>query len=48
MVIKGQLTAHEDVEIAGRFEGSINVMGHLVIVESAAHVVGDIGVPHEL
>jgi cytoskeletal protein CcmA (bactofilin family) len=42
VVIKGQLTAHEDVVIAGRLEGSITVTGHLVIVESGAHVVGDI------
>ena len=42
VVIKGQLTAHEDVVIAGRLEGSINVTGHLVIVESGARVVGDI------
>ena len=42
VVIKGELTAHEDVVIAGRLEGSINVSGHLVIVQSGAHVVGDI------
>ncbi|HEU4926218.1 MAG TPA: polymer-forming cytoskeletal protein [Vicinamibacterales bacterium] len=42
MVIKGELKAHEDVVIAGRVEGSINVTGHLVVVEAGAHVVGDI------
>ena len=42
MVIKGELSAHEDVVIAGRVEGSIKVTGHLVIVEAGAHVVGDI------
>ena len=42
VVIKGELSAHEDVVIAGRVEGSINVSGHLVIVEAGAHVVGDI------
>jgi cytoskeletal protein CcmA (bactofilin family) len=41
-VIKGELSAKEDVVIAGRVEGSINVTGHLVVVESGAHVVGDI------
>jgi cytoskeletal protein CcmA (bactofilin family) len=42
VVIKGELTAHEDVVIAGRVEGSINVTGHLVVVEAGAHVAGDI------
>src|SRR5688572_30687428 len=42
LVIKGELTAHEDVVIAGRVEGSISVTGHLVVVEAGAHVAGDI------
>ena len=42
VVIKGELKAHEDVVIAGRVEGSINVTGHIVVVEAGAHVVGDI------
>ena len=42
VVIKGTLAAHEDVVIAGRLEGSINVTGHLVVVEAGACVVGDI------
>jgi cytoskeletal protein CcmA (bactofilin family) len=42
VVIKGELTAHEDVVIAGRVEGSINVIGHLVVVEAGAHVAGDV------
>jgi cytoskeletal protein CcmA (bactofilin family) len=42
VVIKGELSAHEDVVIAGRVEGLINVIGHLVTVESGAHVAGDI------
>jgi cytoskeletal protein CcmA (bactofilin family) len=42
VVIKGELSAKEDFVIAGRVEGSINVTGHLVVVESGAHVVGDI------
>jgi cytoskeletal protein CcmA (bactofilin family) len=42
VVIKGELSAQEDVVIAGRVEGSINVSGHLVTVEAGAHVVGDI------
>lgn len=42
VVIKGELSAHEDVVIAGRVEGLINVAGHVVVVEPGAHVVGDI------
>jgi cytoskeletal protein CcmA (bactofilin family) len=42
VVIKGELTAHEDVVIAGRVEGLINVTGHRVVVEAGAHVAGDI------
>lgn len=42
VVIKGELSAKEDVVIAGRVEGSINVTGHLVVVEPGAHVIGDI------
>lgn len=42
LVIKGELTAQEDVIIAGRVEGSINVTGHRVVVEAGAHVAGDI------
>jgi len=42
VVIKGELTAHEDVVISGRIEGSITVTAHRVIVEVGAHVVGDV------
>ena len=42
VVIKGELTAHEDVVIVGRVEGMIHVTGHLVVVEAGAHVTGDI------
>ena len=42
VVIKGELTAREDVVIAGRVEGSINVVGHKVVIQAGAHVVGDI------
>ena len=42
IVIKGELTAHEDLVIAGRLEGSIHVTGHFVTVEAGASVVGDI------
>ena len=42
VVIKGELTAHEDVIIAGRVDGLINVTGHRVVVEAGAHVAGDV------
>jgi cytoskeletal protein CcmA (bactofilin family) len=42
VVIKGELTAREDLVVAGRVEGTISVTGHLVVVEAGAHVVGDI------
>jgi cytoskeletal protein CcmA (bactofilin family) len=42
VVITGELTAHEDVIIAGRVEGLINVNGHDVVVEAGGHVAGDI------
>ena len=42
VVIKGELTADEDVIIAGRVDGSINVAGHSVVVEAGARVAGDI------
>jgi cytoskeletal protein CcmA (bactofilin family) len=42
LVIKGELTAQEDVVITGRVEGLINVTGHRVMVEAGAHVAGDV------
>jgi cytoskeletal protein CcmA (bactofilin family) len=42
IVIKGDITAREDLVISGRIEGSITVDGHSVIVRSGADVVADI------
>jgi cytoskeletal protein CcmA (bactofilin family) len=42
VVIKGELSAREDVVIAGRVEGTINVEGHLVVVEPGGHVSADV------
>jgi cytoskeletal protein CcmA (bactofilin family) len=42
VVIKGELTAQEDLVIAGRVEGTISVTGHLVVVEAGAQVAGDV------
>lgn len=42
IVIKGEVTAREDVTIAGRVEGSITVDGHALTVAPGANVVADI------
>jgi cytoskeletal protein CcmA (bactofilin family) len=42
LVIKGEVTAQEDLVIAGRLEGSIHVTQHFVTVEAGACVAGDI------
>ena len=42
LVIKGELTAHENLVLAGRVEGSIHVTGHVVTVDEGACVIGDI------
>jgi cytoskeletal protein CcmA (bactofilin family) len=42
IVIKGDMTAREDVVISGRVEGSITVEGHSVTVKDGAQLVADI------
>ena len=42
IVIKGDLTAREDIVISGRVEGSITVEGHSVTVKDGAELVADI------
>lgn len=42
IVIKGDLTAHEDIVVSGRVEGSITVVGHAVTVTAGARLVADI------
>lgn len=42
IVIKGELSAREDVTVAGRIEGSIHVDGHVLTVAPGANVVADI------
>ncbi len=42
VVIKGELSAREDVVIAGRVEGTISVEGHLVVVEPGGQRGGDV------
>jgi cytoskeletal protein CcmA (bactofilin family) len=40
--IKGELTASEDVTIAGSVEGTIKIEGHVVIVEPGGRVAADV------
>lgn len=42
IVIKGDLTAHEDIVISGRVEGSISVEDYSVTVKPGAELVADI------
>jgi cytoskeletal protein CcmA (bactofilin family) len=42
IVIKGDVTAREDIVISGRVEGSITVEGHSVTVKDGAELVADI------
>lgn len=42
IVIKGELTAQEDIVVSGRVEGSITVPGHAVTVRPGAVLVADI------
>lgn len=42
IVIKGEVTAREDVTIAGRIEGSIRVDGHALTVAPGASVIADV------
>ena len=42
IVVRGEMTAQEDVLIAGRIEGSIRIEGHRVTVAPGAQVIADI------
>jgi cytoskeletal protein CcmA (bactofilin family) len=42
IVVKGDITAGEDLVISGKVEGSVAVDGHTVIVRQGADVVADI------
>lgn len=42
IVIKGEVTAREDLVISGRIEGSIEVVGHSITVNPGAKVAADI------
>ena len=42
IVIKGDLTAQEDIVISGRVEGSISVENHSITVKPGAELVADV------
>jgi cytoskeletal protein CcmA (bactofilin family) len=42
IVIKGQVTAQEDLVVAGRIEGTVQIDGHVVTVMAGGHVAADI------
>src|ERR671918_33274 len=42
VVIKGELTAREDIVIGGRIEGSVRIDGHSVTINAGAQVVADV------
>jgi cytoskeletal protein CcmA (bactofilin family) len=42
LFIKGDITAHEPLMIAGRVDGTIHVTGHIVTVERGARIDADI------
>jgi cytoskeletal protein CcmA (bactofilin family) len=42
IVIKGEITAQEDLVISGRVEGSISVDGHAVTVNDGAQVAAQV------
>jgi cytoskeletal protein CcmA (bactofilin family) len=42
VLVKGELSAQEDIVIAGRVEGTIIVEGHLVVIEGGGQVAADI------
>ena len=42
IVIKGEMTAAEDVTIAGKVEGSIKIDGHALTVAQGANVLADV------
>ena len=42
IVVKGDITAHEDILVSGRVEGSIAALGQSVTVNAGAELVADI------
>lgn len=42
IVVRGEITAQEDVLIAGRVEGSVRIEGHRLIVAPGAEVLANV------
>jgi cytoskeletal protein CcmA (bactofilin family) len=42
IVIKGEVTAREDVTVAGRIEGSIRIEGHALTIAASASILADV------
>ena len=42
IVVKGDITAGEDIVINGKVEGSITVAGHSVVIRQGAEIVADV------
>jgi cytoskeletal protein CcmA (bactofilin family) len=42
IIVKGDITAREDIVIRGRVEGSITVEGHSVVIRAGADIVADV------
>ena len=42
IIIKGQVSAQEDLLISGRVEGSIAVEGHALTINPGAHLAADV------
>jgi len=42
VVVKGEISAQEPLTVSGRVEGTIEVPGHVVIIEAGAHVTADV------
>ena len=42
VLIKGEISARENISVSGRVEGTIDVAGHNVTIEAGAHVEADV------
>jgi cytoskeletal protein CcmA (bactofilin family) len=42
IVVRGDITASEDIVISGRVEGTVRVQGHAVLVNAGARVLADV------
>ena len=42
IVVKGDITTHEDIVVSGRVDGSIAALGHAVTINAGAELLADI------